>query len=347
MALEDVRERLRTLFPDSPAEDGSDEDDVDEEPVFLSPAEIAGLKADDLPRQTRIQVGVVKNAVHNIEIEGTLTRGTKSPIQIDMTPSWYRKYWPLPLGMGQYVDLVRRAIETRARTRGDVELGHFDSDDDVWIHLHYMIHARTDDVAQAYEEARRIDAELREPANALCERIDTEAAAVAQKLSGWGKLTLEQLIDQIETQESSDAKGRILEELTCRLLETVPGFKVGGRVRTETEEIDIRIINGSDDPIWKRESALILTECKNWSSKCGKNEFVLFQEKLRNRHTRCACGLFVSWNGFAETVTKEMLRGSTSEFLIIPASAKDLRDAVMAGSFQATLTKLWERATML
>lgn len=56
-----------------------------------------------------------------------------------------------------------------------------------------------------------------------------------------------------------------------------------GRVRTETEEIDISTLNSSDDPRLLREGALVLAECKNWSGRCGKNEFVVFRAKLENR----------------------------------------------------------------
>jgi hypothetical protein len=256
MTLEDVKRRLAETA--ARYEDGEKDADYDGEPEFLSPEEIEGLKATDLPAGVHVQVGRLHDSVHHIEFDGTLTRGTKTPIRVEMTPSWYRKYWPLPLGMGPYVDLVRRAIETRQRVRGDVELGDLDSDDDIWIHLRYTIHLPTDDVAHAYAEAKRIDAELFEAADAVCDRIDLQVAEVGKRLSGWGQLTLDQLLDEIERQKTPDAKGRVLEELVCKLLETVPGFKVGGRVRTETEEIDIRVINGSEDPVWKREGALLL-----------------------------------------------------------------------------------------
>ena len=162
-------------------------------------------------------------------------------------------------------------------------------------------------------------------------RIEIEVGEAARRLSGWGELTIEQLVDQIDRQPTNDAKGRVLEELVCRLLQTVPGFQVGGRVRTETEEIDIRVTNGSDDPVWRREGALLLVECKNWSSKCGKDELVLFEKKLGNRRSRCSCGLLVSWNGFAKTVTKEMLRGSNGDLVIDLVEGRDLRAAVRGG----------------
>jgi Restriction endonuclease len=345
MTLEDVKRRLAETAARY-QDDEDDRENDDGEPEFLSPDEIEGLKATDLPAGVHVQVGRLHDAVHRVEFDGTLTRGTKTPIRVEMTPSWYRKYWPLPLGMGPYVDLVRRAIETRQRVRGDVDLGDLDSDDDIWIHLTYTIHLPTDDVAHAYAEAKRIDAELFEAADAVCDKIDLQVAEVGKRLSGWGQLTLDQLLDEIDRQKTMDAKGRVLEELVCKLLETVPGFRVGGRVRTETEEIDIRVINGSEDPVWKREGALLLVECKNWSSKCSKDEVVLFEEKLRNRRSRCSCGLLISWNGFAKTVTKELLRGSTGDLVIIPIDGKNLRTAVRDGSFVSILAHLWESATL-
>jgi hypothetical protein len=123
-----------------------------------------------------------------MEFEGTLARGTRTPLRAEMTPSWYRKYWSLPLGMGQYLDLFRRAIQTRQLVRGDVELGDFDSDDDVWIHLRYTIHLATEDLSDAYAEAKRIEAELSEAADSVCAKIEVEIAQATKKLSSWGDL---------------------------------------------------------------------------------------------------------------------------------------------------------------
>ena len=318
----------------------------DEEPVFLSPRELEGLNAEDLPAGVSIEVGLLKEGVRHIELEGQLVRGTSSPLIAEMQLSWYRKYWTAPLGMGQYLDLLRRAIETRQRTRGDVTLGESE-DDGAWVHLNYTIELQSARLDEAYEEAKGINDNLQEVADQLVKRVDEEVFTAAERLSGWGSLSLDDLLDQIEVQTTTDSKGRVLEELLCRLLETVPGFKVGGRARTETEEIDIRVLNRSEDPIWKREGALILAECKNWSSRCGKDEFVLFEKKLQNRHLRCSCGLLVSWNGFAKTVTKEMLRGSSGEILIIPIEGSDLRKAVLNNNFESVLLALWEKATTL
>lgn len=154
-------------------------------------------------------------------------------------------------------------------------------------------------------------------------------------------------MEKVETATSTDDKGRSLEELASRLFEQVPGFSVTGRIRTATEEIDISILNDSTDPRLRRESALVLAECKNWSSKCGKDELVLFREKLENRNRRSSLGFLISWNGFASTVTKEMLRGSREEILVVPLSGHDLRAAVISGDFLKELVACWDKAVTL
>jgi hypothetical protein len=122
---------------------------------------------------------------------------------------------------------------------------------------------------------------------------------------------------------------------------------VTGRLRTATEEIDISIVNGSVEPRLRRESAVILAECKNWSGKCGKDEFVILRAKVENRSRRCSLGFLISWNGFTGTVTKEMLRGSHEETLIVPITGQDIRAAVREGNFTKTLLARWDKAVAL
>ena len=162
----------------------------------------------------------------------------------------------------------------------------------------------------------------------VVETASKHIAEVAARLSGWGSESLDGLVEQVETSSSADDKGRSLEELCSRLLATVPGFSVTGRLRTATEEIDIAVLNDSPEPRLRREAALVVAECKNWTGKCGKDEFVLFRPKIENRNGRCSLGFLISWNGFAGTVTKEMLRGSREETLIVPITGADIRAAV-------------------
>lgn len=164
----------------------------------------------------------------------------------------------------------------------------------------------------------------------------------------WGRSPLEELITMVETVNDPNAKGKALEELLVRLFADSPSFIVNSiRTKTETEEIDIMVLNKSNDPRFKRESAILLVECKNWSSKCGKNEFVVFKEKVENRRSRCSLGFLISWNGFADTVTKEMLRGSREQALVIPLTGDNIKQAVREKNFDEILAAAWDKAIAL
>ncbi len=182
--------------------------------------------------------------------------------------------------------------------------------------------------------------------------LETRETAIAlisgqrkKHVASWGDFSLEELIQVIENAQTSNEKGIALEELMVRLFNQIPDFTVNDiRVRTETEEIDIVLLNNSDDPRYKRESALLLAECKNWSSKIGKNEFVIFKEKIENRKSRCTLGFLISWNGFTDTFTKEMLRGSREQVLVIPINGKDIVAAIQKQDFTQVLLDAYDNA---
>lgn len=163
--------------------------------------------------------------------------------------------------------------------------------------------------------------------------------------SAWGVNSLDSLIHSVENSTTAHDKGKSLEELIVRLFSESQSFSVNEiRLTTETEEIDVMVLNKSNDPRFRRESAIVLVECKNWTGKCGKNEFVLFKEKIENRKSRCSLGFIISWNGFTETVTKEMLRGSREEALIIPLDGNDIKKAVSDKQFESVLASAWDKA---
>jgi hypothetical protein len=317
----------------------------DESPAELPASILTELTIDDLPDGVTIQIGTKKDGVLHLDWNGTLGRDG-SEIYGEADHTWTRKYWYSPLGLEQYLDLVRRAVETRHRLRGDVELTDYD-DDGAYVALRFRINTAERNLGKAYETIRKIADEVEEAAQHAADEVGQRIADVAARLSGWGSQTLDALVDAVETAGSADDKGRTLEELCSRLFASVPGFLVTGRVRTETEEIDISVLNDSAEPRLRREGALILAECKNWSSKCGKNEFVVFRAKLENRNSRCTLGLLVSWDGFSDTVTKEMLRGSREETLVIPMTGEDIRSAVRSGDFAKVLLRCWDKAVNL
>jgi hypothetical protein len=319
-------------------------DDPDQPPALPSSV-LPKLNIGDLVDGATFRIGGLKDGVVHLDWSGTIGRdGDVLFGEADQT--WTRKYWYSPLGLEQYLDLVRRAVETRHRVRGDVELTEYD-DDGAYVMLRFRIDTCETNLGRAYESVRRIADEMEEAAEQAADEVGKRIAEVAARLSGWGSESLDALVDTVETAGSADDKGRTLEELCSRLFASVLGLAITGRVRTETEEIDISVVNGSSEPRLRREGALILAECKNWTGKCGKNEFVLFHQKIENRSRRCTLGFLISWNGFAETVTKEMLRGSREEALVVAITGEDIRGAVRSGDFTGTLLACWDRAVNL
>lgn len=316
-----------------------------EDAATVPASTLTKLTIDDIPPGARLQIGKRDGQAVYSEWSGDLFVEHGYVIgEADHT--WTRKYWYSPLGLEQYLDLVRRAVELRQRLRGDVEVVSYD-DDGAYIQFRFKIRSGERRLDRAYAEIRRIEVEVGETAEQAADEVGSRIAEVAARLSGWGTDSLDSLVDAVDAAQSADQKGRALEELCVRLFGSVQGFAVTQRIRTETEEIDISVVNGSAEARLSREGAVILVECKNWTGRCGKNEFVTFLAKMANRSRRCSLGFLVSWNGFTETVTKEMLRGSREDALVVPLTGADIRLAVRNGNFSDTLVKRWDASVAL
>jgi hypothetical protein len=210
-------------------------------------------------------------------------------------------------------------------------------------------YAKLPDLARASVAAIDEILQLAKVSVSAVESKTIQTAVETEKMQSTAKTkSLQQLLEETSKAETNDEKGRTLEELVTALFSTIPGFRIwGSRVITETEEIDLQIGNGSSHFIFHKEEAIILAECKNWSKKCGKNEFVVFRSKIENRNARCSLGFLISWNGFADTITKEMLRGSHERLLIVPIDGKQIQEAVENNSFFELIESAWNKATMI
>jgi hypothetical protein len=229
----------------------------DQIPVILPPGVLDELTLDDLPDGVRVEVGIKKEGVHYMmDWAGNLFKGGDQVLaEADYT--WTRKYWYSPLGLEPYLDLVRRAVEVRHRDHGDVELTNFE-DDGAFIQMTFLIESGERNVGKAYRRAKPICDELEEVAANAADSVGKRVAEIASRVSGWGSRPLDGLVVELTKSQSSNDRGRALEDLVCRLFETIPGFAVTQRVRTATEEIDTDTLNGSTDPRFRRESAIIL-----------------------------------------------------------------------------------------
>jgi hypothetical protein len=314
----------------------------DEDPVVLPMNVLEQMTANDLPEGVLVEVGSFKDGIVHLDWGGRLFKD-QGQIKGEADYTWTRKYWYSPIGLEHYLDLVRRAVEVRNRIHGDVELTHYD-DDGAYIQMTFVVSSGETNLGKAYQRVKSCCQELEEAAESASDEVGKRLAEIARRVSGWGRQSLDALIEVVEKASSSHERGRSLEELVSRLFETIPGFTVTDRIKTATEEIDIAVLNDSTDPRFRRESTILLAECKNWSGKCGKDEFVLFKEKIENRSNRCSLGFLVSWNGFKSTVTKEMLRGSREHTLVVPMTGKEIRAAVRGNNFADVLAACWEKA---
>ena len=139
----------------------------DEEPVVIPTSILTQLKLDDIPEGISFQIGTLKDNVTHLDWEGRLYR-RGAILEAEAEHIWTRKYWYAPLGLEQYMDLVRRAVETRQRVRKDVELSHWD-DDGAFIQLLYVISTGEANPAKAFDVACRISNEIEQAANQATE----------------------------------------------------------------------------------------------------------------------------------------------------------------------------------
>ena len=221
----------------------------DEEPICLPPAVLKHVAVADVPKDTSIQVGVLKDNVIHLEWEGYL-RNDKGKLVGEAEYVWTRKYWYSPIGLEQYLDLVRRAVEVRVRTHGDVTRPEYD-DDGAFVQLRYG-QTGCDEPLTLYHQVKAVCEQLEVTAEQASADFGNSISEVAARVSGWGSETLDALVDAVDNAKSTDDKGRSLEELFSRLLETVPGFSITGRIKTATEEIDISVLNDGQGHVQTR-----------------------------------------------------------------------------------------------
>jgi hypothetical protein len=316
-----------------------------DEIAHFNPSETEGILISDIPENVGIEICELDgNDIRNIELEGTFKK-QKGKLYLHMAHDWYRKYWTAPLGLAHHMDLIKRLIEFRQKEEKNIEGIEFDDEGD-WCHLYYsiVIPDKLKTLYEAYDFGVEFSFWQKRILHNVQNKIGEIVNEIANEYSSFKSLDFPELIDKIKIEKDSNIKGRLLEELMKKFFCIVDGFEVVERLKTETEEIDLVILNKSSIPLWQKESPLILVECKNWSKKCGKNELVIFKEKISNRKGRAKIGFFVSWNGFAETFKKEDLRSSHGDILIIPVSGENIIEA-LSGSVEQHLEKWWFNAT--
>ncbi len=341
-AQEKIVERLRPARP--MPEEGYDWAD----PVLLTKEELGELETENIPRGVSIEVGYEHPKGYTVLTSPVrLVCDLKGQFYAEVRDSLYRKYFSAPIGLTEYAQLIRAAVEYREQAAGDVRLVELDDSEEAWIHLTIAIDVEDQLALSAWEHAQEVWLELTKPAEVACRRVDkvlTEVAATIPRVLQ--SVPLEELVKRVEEERDANEKGRLLEELMLRLFQQVHGWGCRSRRITATEEIDIVVMNESEDSLWEKEGLVILVECKNWSAKCGKDDFVVFERKMRNRFGRCRLGFFISWNGFTDKFTNEELRSCHEPFLVVPITGQEIKHSIASGEFPEMLKHLWEDATM-
>ena len=316
-----------------------------DEPAHFRPSGTEGILVSDIPDDVEIEISELdEKGIRHIELEGSFKK-QNGKLYLHMTHDWYRKWWTAPLGMAHHMDLIKRLVEFRQKEEKNIEAIEFNDEGD-WCHLYYsiIIPGEIKTLYEAYDFGVDFSIWKDRILHNVQNKIGAIVNEIANEYSSFKSLEFSELIELVENETNSNIKGRLLEELMYKFFSFVKGFEVIERLKTETEEIDLVILNKSTTPIWQKESSLILVECKNWSGKCGKNELVVFKEKIANRKGRAKIGFFVSWNGFTKTFTKEDLRSSQGDILIVPVTGKNVIEA-LSNSIEEHLEKWWVGAT--
>jgi len=298
--------------------------------IELTVDDSKNVKYEDISEFSDYIIYVPKDEeVQSIEFEGRFSLGAHGNLYARAELNWYRKYWDLPMGLRPHMDLMKRLVEFRAEEFKDVEQIELRDEGD-WCHLNFSIELNSKTTLyDAYEEAKNVMNWIDTHLNEAQANVGCLINKISEKYSNLKLVELPSLIEKLKllNKENGDVneKGKILEELSVRFFASIDGLQIIERIRTKTEEIDLVILNKSDESFWKSESNLVLVECKNWSKKkAGKNEYVSFREKLINRKGRAKLGFFISGMGFARTFCQEDLRNSKDDFLIVTIEMEEM-----------------------
>ena len=321
-------------------------DEDDEGTVFLPPQLLSQIAAEDLPPGVVVGVGALHHGAVEVFWNGRLIRDPDGSFCAVVRHEIVHKFWEEAVGSRFYLDLLHKSVRSMISVVEGLKIEDFDDSDDVLVVIEYSFRTDGENLEDIFNKARRIQDDIESPVQYVVDDVTRALARSADRVLRGHYAKVSDLLARVKAAESSADKGAALEALMAALFEQVPGFVVYDRnARTETEEIDLIVLNDSRDSVYLREGPLILVECKNWTSKPGRPEFSLLEGKMRNRYSRCTLAFFVSWSGFADTTWRETIRLSREKYVIVCLTGSDVCRAALAGNFpeylrQATLQTL-------
>lgn len=116
---------------------------------------------------------------------------------------------------------------------------------------------------------------------------------------------IKKMFKQSDTSTSKQEKGKIFEDLSCYLFETIPGVLIAKRNSMNqygTEEVDISIWNDQVPGGLNFLNNVFLIECKNWSKPVTSIEVNWFATKVENRGLDF--GILLAVNGITNDDTE-------------------------------------------
>lgn len=106
----------------------------------------------------------------------------------------------------------------------------------------------------------------------------------------------QRLLEAVENAQGNAEKGASFESLVEALLTSLDGVQIEHRdARMDAEEIDLVVWNAQVEEVFRPWDAVILVECKNWSTRVDAPQLDSFIGKMRRRNLKT--GLFVAANG--------------------------------------------------
>ncbi|WP_320919412.1 hypothetical protein [Eisenbergiella porci] len=135
-------------------------------------------------------------------------------------------------------------------------------------------------------------------------------------------------------------KGMIWEETAAYMLERIEGLKINGRrLRVDRQEIDLCCVNVSvKEELWKL-GALILVECKNWSSKADVSVIRSIGQIMYMKGTTAT--LLFSKQGVTSEAKDEILQLALKGEYVLCITKSDLLAVREKEDFNKLLLRKW------
>ncbi|HXH99222.1 MAG TPA: response regulator [Sphingobacteriaceae bacterium] len=155
-------------------------------------------------------------------------------------------------------------------------------------------------------------------ANKLLEPIKTYLNKFSEDMS-FLNASLLQNYSEAKNEKDTYKKGVLFERFIALIFGTLGYREIRKRVIDKSRnEVDLAVRNEIKDPFLNKFGKYILIECKNKPDyKVGKNDFIIFNDKLKNTNNLSEFGIIATTGAFAKTTYLEAMRASSTSNKVI------------------------------